>query len=46
MKGVDPSAEIARVAAECDCGHVIPLRVPFVDAARHLVLCKAGTRSA
>ena len=41
MKGADPAAEIARVPADCDCGHVIPLKVPLVDAARHLVLCKA-----
>jgi hypothetical protein len=33
--------EIARVPADCDCGHVIPLKVPLVAAARHLVLCKA-----
>jgi 16S rRNA (guanine527-N7)-methyltransferase len=42
MKGADPTAEIARVPADCDCGRVIPLKVPLVGAARHLVLCKAA----
>jgi 16S rRNA (guanine527-N7)-methyltransferase len=42
MKGVRPDAEIARVAAGCDCSHVIALHVPQVDAQRHLVLCKAA----
>jgi 16S rRNA (guanine527-N7)-methyltransferase len=41
MKGADPAMEIAGVPADCDCGHVIRLKVPLVDAARHLVLCKA-----
>lgn len=42
MKGADPAAEIGRVPADCDCSRVIPLKVPLVDAARHLVLCKAA----
>jgi 16S rRNA (guanine527-N7)-methyltransferase len=42
MKGADPAAEIARVPADCNCARVIPLKIPFVDAARHLVLCKAA----
>jgi 16S rRNA (guanine527-N7)-methyltransferase len=42
MKGADPTAEIAGVPADCNCRRVVPLKVPFVDAARHLVLCKAA----
>jgi 16S rRNA (guanine527-N7)-methyltransferase len=42
MKGADPAAEIAGVPADCNCGRVVPLKVPLVDAARHLVLCKAA----
>jgi len=42
MKGADPAAEIAAVPADCNCGRVVPLKVPLVDAARHLVLCKAA----
>jgi 16S rRNA (guanine527-N7)-methyltransferase len=40
MKGVLPSAELARVPAGCSCGEVIALKTPLVDAARHLVLCR------
>jgi 16S rRNA (guanine527-N7)-methyltransferase len=42
MKGADPAGEIGRVPADCDCGRVIPLKVPLVDATRHLVLCKTA----
>ena len=42
MKGVLPSAELARVPPGCDCGQVIALKTPLVDAARHLVLCRVG----
>jgi 16S rRNA (guanine527-N7)-methyltransferase len=42
MKGVLPSAELARVPAGCDCGEVIALKTPLLDAARHLVLCRAN----
>lgn len=38
MKGRDPAAEIARVSQAC-CREVIRLRIPFIDAERHLVLC-------
>ena len=40
MKGVFPQAELAGVPADCDCSKVVALRVPFLDAARHLVLCQ------
>ena len=39
MKGALPHDEIARVPDDCDCGRVIALRVPLLDAQRHLVLC-------
>jgi hypothetical protein len=41
MKGVLPSAELAGVPADYRCGEVIALKTPLVDAARHLVLCRA-----
>ena len=41
MKGVFPSAELAGVPADCDCSKVVTLRVPLLEAARHLVLCRA-----
>jgi len=40
MKGVFPKAELAGVPDDCDCSQVVALRVPFLDAARHLVLCR------
>ncbi len=43
MKGAYPEAELAQVPAGCDCGDVRRLRVPLLDAERHLVLCRAGT---
>jgi 16S rRNA (guanine527-N7)-methyltransferase len=43
MKGVYPIDELARVPADCDCRDVRRLRVPMLDAERHLVLCRAGT---
>jgi 16S rRNA (guanine527-N7)-methyltransferase len=43
MKGVYPKDELARVPADCDCRDVRRLRVPMLDAERHLVLCRAGT---
>jgi 16S rRNA (guanine527-N7)-methyltransferase len=39
MKGVFPRAELEAVPAGCRCAHVIALRVPLLDAERHLVLC-------
>lgn len=42
MKGVLPGAELARVPAGCECGQIIALKTPLVDAARHLVLCRVA----
>jgi len=40
MKGVFPAAELDRVPAGVDCREVRRLRVPLLDAERHLVLCR------
>lgn len=40
MKGAYPMAELAQVPADCDCKDVRRLKVPLLDAERHLVLCK------
>jgi len=42
MKGAYPQAELAQVPADCDCGDVRRLKVPLLDAERHLVLCKVA----
>jgi len=42
MKGKDPRDELARVPALARCREVVRLRVPFVSAERHLVLCEAA----
>jgi 16S rRNA (guanine527-N7)-methyltransferase len=42
MKGAYPMAELAQVPADCDCKDVRRLKVPLLDAERHLVLCRAG----
>lgn len=40
MKGKRPEAEIQALPADVQCRKVIPLRIPFLDAERHLVLCE------
>jgi len=42
MKGADPSDEIAKLDAGCDCSDVRRVKVPLLDAQRHLVLCRFG----
>ena len=41
MKGACPRAELERIPADWRCDQVIPLRVPHLNAERHLVLCRA-----
>lgn len=43
MKGVYPRDELAQVPADCDCREVKRLKVPMLDAERHLVLCRVGS---
>jgi 16S rRNA (guanine527-N7)-methyltransferase len=43
MKGAYPGDELARVPADCDCHDVRRLKVPLLDAERHLVLCRIGS---
>ena len=43
MKGVYPRDELAQVPPDCDCREVRRLKVPLLDAERHLVLCRTGT---
>lgn len=40
MKGVHPHEEIAQLPAECKLDQVLPLKVPGLDAERHLVVLK------
>lgn len=44
MKGTDPTEEIAALGPECDCADVRRLKVPLLDAQRHLVLCRLISR--
>jgi 16S rRNA (guanine527-N7)-methyltransferase len=43
MKGVYPRDELAQVPADCDCREVRRLKVPLLEAERHLVLCRIGS---
>jgi 16S rRNA (guanine527-N7)-methyltransferase len=43
MKGVYPREELAQVPADCDCKEVRRLKVPLLEAERHLVLCRIGS---
>jgi len=43
MKGTYPRAELAEVPVDCDCREVRQLKVPLLDAERHLVLCRVGS---
>ena len=40
MKGMRPEEELADLPPGCDCGDVRKLRVPLLEAERHLVLCR------
>ena len=42
MKGTFPRDELAQVPADCDCREVKRLKVPMLDAERHLVICRVG----
>jgi len=43
MKGVYPREELAALSADCDCRDVRRLKVPLLEAERHLVLCRIGS---
>lgn len=43
MKGAFPSAELDLLSDGFECTEVIALKVPLLDAERHLVLCRART---
>ncbi|MSQ48829.1 MAG: 16S rRNA (guanine(527)-N(7))-methyltransferase RsmG [Betaproteobacteria bacterium] len=43
MKGAYPRDELAQVPADCDCHEVRRLKVPLLEAERHLVLCRVGS---
>ncbi|MGH8688741.1 MAG: 16S rRNA (guanine(527)-N(7))-methyltransferase RsmG [Burkholderiales bacterium] len=40
MKGAHPKAELAHIPAQLQCDEVHRLRVPLLEAERHLVLCR------
>jgi 16S rRNA (guanine527-N7)-methyltransferase len=42
MKGTYPVDELAQLPEDCDCREVRRLKVPMLDAERHLVLCRIG----
>ena len=43
MKGVYPKDELAQIPQDCNCGEVQRIKVPVLDAERHLVLCRIGS---
>ena len=43
MKGAFPRAELDSLPDGFECSEVIALKVPLLDAERHLVLCRART---
>ena len=43
MKGVYPKDELAQIPQDCNCGEVQQIKVPLLDAERHLVLCRIGS---
>ena len=43
MKGVYPTDELARAPAGMTCDRIVRIEVPFVDAERHLVLCRPAS---
>ena len=45
MKGTYPVEELERVPAWCRCDQAFPLRVPLLDAERHLVLCRVENQA-
>jgi 16S rRNA (guanine527-N7)-methyltransferase len=45
MKGTYPGDELGRLPACCRCDEAFPLRVPLLDAERHLVLCRVENQA-
>lgn len=43
MKGVYPTDELARTPAGTSCDRIFRIEVPFIEAERHLVLCRAAS---
>ena len=43
MKGLYPTDELARTPAGTSCDRIVRLEVPFVEAERHLVLCRPAS---
>jgi 16S rRNA (guanine527-N7)-methyltransferase len=45
MKGTYPGEELGHLPACCRCDQAFPLRVPLLDAERHLVLCRVENQA-
>lgn len=43
MKGAMPREELAHVPADAHCSDVRPIKVPLLNAERHLVICRCAT---